>query len=152
MEQSALAGEGGGVYAHPPFSLLPSRTKLHSLCFISALWVLYALIIGHYFKKAEITELFYNGKKPDCPELWARAGATWTGDSKCRAVKTGLCWKRPMQTGSSETRIGWKSGKTTCFPLYGTEWRERGYGPTTLYLHRLMTRSACPPGLAGSRL
>jgi len=25
-------------------------------------------------------------------------------------------------------------------------------GPTTLYLHRLMTRSACPPGLAGSRL
>ncbi len=23
---------------------------------------------------------------------------------------------------------------------------------TTLYLHRLMTRSACPPGLAGSRL
>ncbi len=24
--------------------------------------------------------------------------------------------------------------------------------PTTLYLHRLMTRSACPPGLAGSRL
>jgi hypothetical protein len=29
-----------------------------------------------------------------------------------------------MQTGSSETLIGWKSGKTT----YGTEWRERGYG------------------------
>jgi hypothetical protein len=24
--------------------------------------------------------------------------------------------------------------------------------PTALYLHRLMTRSACPPGLAGSRL
>jgi hypothetical protein len=29
-----------------------------------------------------------------------------------------------MQTGSSETLIGWKSGQT----LHGTEWRERGYG------------------------
>ena len=28
---------------------------------------------------------------------------------------------------------------------------EEGY-PTTLYLHRLTTRSACPPGLDGSRL
>jgi hypothetical protein len=26
------------------------------------------------------------------------------------------------------------------------------FGPTTLYVHRLTTRSACPPGLAGSRL
>jgi hypothetical protein len=32
-----------------------------------------------------------------------------------------------MQTGSSETFIGWKSGKTTYVP-HGTEWRERGYG------------------------
>ncbi len=31
-----------------------------------------------------------------------------------------------MQTGSSETPIGWKSGKTTCVPLWdGVE--ERGY-------------------------
>jgi hypothetical protein len=29
-----------------------------------------------------------------------------------------------MQTSSSRTLIGWKSGQTT----YGTEWRERGYG------------------------
>jgi hypothetical protein len=34
-----------------------------------------------------------------------------------------------MQTGSSETLIGWKSEeKKTIFSLYGTEWRERGYG------------------------
>jgi hypothetical protein len=31
-------------------------------------------------------------------------------------------------------------------------YEKRGVFPTTLYLHRLMTRSACPPGLAGSRL
>jgi hypothetical protein len=77
-----------------------------------------ALIIGHYFKKAEITELFYNGKKTECPELGARAGATRTGDLKCREVKTGFGRKRPMQTGSSETLIGWKSGKTTWVPLW----------------------------------
>jgi hypothetical protein len=35
-----------------------------------------------------------------------------------------------MQTGSSETLIGWKSGKPL-MSLYGTEWRERGYGPST---------------------
>jgi hypothetical protein len=29
-----------------------------------------------------------------------------------------------MQTGSSESLIGWKSGKTTNVP----DWRERGYG------------------------
>ncbi len=33
-----------------------------------------------------------------------------------------------MQTGSSEILIGWKSEKTL-MSLYGTEWRERGYGP-----------------------
>jgi hypothetical protein len=32
-----------------------------------------------------------------------------------------------MQIGSSETRIGWKSGKPLMY-LYGTEYRERGYG------------------------
>jgi hypothetical protein len=35
---------------------------------------------------------------------------------------------------------------------YGYNDDGRGVGATTLYLHRLMTRSACPPGLAGSRL
>jgi hypothetical protein len=29
------------------------------------------------------------------------------GDLKCREVKTGFCRKRQMQTGSSETLIGW---------------------------------------------
>ncbi len=35
-----------------------------------------------------------------------------------------------MQTGSSETLIGSKCGKTSyvSLSLYGTEWRERGYG------------------------
>ncbi len=32
-----------------------------------------------------------------------------------------------MQTGSTGTLIGWKSGQTT-YVLYETEWRERGYG------------------------
>ncbi len=48
-----------------------------------------------------------------------RGGTTWTGDFKCREVKTGLCRKRWMQTGSSGTLIGWKSGQTTYFPLWG---------------------------------
>ncbi len=54
-----------------------------------------------------------------------RRGTTWTGDSKCRKeVKTGFCRKRSMQTGSSESLIGWKFEKTTNVPL----WRERGDG------------------------
>jgi hypothetical protein len=32
-----------------------------------------------------------------------------------------------VQTGSSETLIGWKSGKPV-MSLNGTEWRDRGYG------------------------
>ncbi len=47
-----------------------------------------------------------------------RGGTTWTGDFKCREVKTGFCRKISMQTGSSETLIGWKSGQTTFVPLW----------------------------------
>ncbi len=43
---------------------------------------------------------------------------TWTGDFKCREVKTGFCRKRLTQTGSSGTLIGWKSGQTTFIPLW----------------------------------
>ncbi len=43
---------------------------------------------------------------------------TTSGDFKCREVKTGFCRKRWMQTGSSGTLIGWKSGQTTYFPLW----------------------------------
>ncbi len=43
---------------------------------------------------------------------------TWTGDFKCREVKTGFCRKRWTQTGSSGTLIGWKSGQTTFIPLW----------------------------------
>ncbi len=42
---------------------------------------------------------------------------TWTGYFKCREVKTGFCRNRSMQTGSSGTLIGWKSGQTTFVPL-----------------------------------
>jgi hypothetical protein len=41
-----------------------------------------------------------------------------TGDFKCREVKTGFCRNRSMQTGSSGTLIGWKSGQTTYVPLW----------------------------------
>jgi hypothetical protein len=37
------------------------------------------------------------------------------GDRKCREVKTAFCRKGQMQTGSSGTLIGWKSGKTMHF-------------------------------------
>ncbi len=43
---------------------------------------------------------------------------TWTEDLKCREVKTAFCRKRSMKTSSSETLIGWKSGKTTYVPLW----------------------------------
>jgi hypothetical protein len=36
-----------------------------------------------------------------------------------------------MQTGSFGTLIGWKSGQNT-YVLLGTEWKERGYGLSTL--------------------
>ncbi len=47
---------------------------------------------------------------------------TWTGDFKCREVKTGFYRNRSMQTGSSGTLIGWKSGQTTFVPPWG--WME----------------------------
>ncbi len=47
---------------------------------------------------------------------------TWTGDFKCREVKTGFYRNRSMQTGSSGTLIGWNSGQTTFVPLW--DWME----------------------------
>ncbi len=40
------------------------------------------------------------------------------GRSQMPGGKTGFCRKRWMQTGSSETLIGWKCGKTTFVPLW----------------------------------
>ncbi len=54
---------------------------------------------------------------------------TWTGEFKCREVKTGFYRIRSMQTGSSGTLIGWKSGQTTFVPLW--DWME-GAWPRTL--------------------
>ncbi len=50
---------------------------------------------------------------------------TWTGDFKCREVKTGFYRNRSMQTGSSGTLIGWKSGQTTFVPLW--DWMEEAW-------------------------
>jgi hypothetical protein len=47
-----------------------------------------------------------------------RGVTTWTGDFKCREVKTGFFRKRWMQTGSSGTLTGWKSCQTTFVPLW----------------------------------
>ncbi len=43
---------------------------------------------------------------------------TRTGYFKCWEVKTGFYWNKSMQTGSSETLIGWKSGQTTFVPIW----------------------------------
>jgi hypothetical protein len=49
-----------------------------------------------------------------CPSMGPNGGsvAMDSGDLKCREVKTGFCRKRLMQTGSSETLIGWNLEKT----------------------------------------
>jgi hypothetical protein len=40
------------------------------------------------------------------------------GRFQMQGGKTGFCRKISMQTGSSETLIGWKSGQTTFVPLW----------------------------------
>ncbi len=54
--------------------------------------------------------------------LYLQRRWTWTGDFKCREVKTGFYRNKSMQTGSSGTLIGWKSGQTTFVPLW--DWME----------------------------
>jgi hypothetical protein len=51
----------------------------------------------------------------------------WLADLKCREFKTGSFRKISMQTGYSDTLIGWNPEKTL-MSLYGTDWRERGFG------------------------
>ncbi len=58
---------------------------------------------------------------------------TWTGDFKCRVVKTGFYRNRSMQTGSSGTLIGWKSGQTTFVPLW--DWMEGAWLRTQCNFH-----------------
>jgi hypothetical protein len=45
---------------------------------------------------------------------------------------------RSMQTGSSGTLIGWNPVKPL-LSLYGTEWRERGYGLCVSHIHSYVT-------------
>ncbi len=52
------------------------------------------------------------------PLPFPRGCTTRTGYLKCREVKTGFYRNKSMQTGSSGTLIGWKSGQTTFVPLW----------------------------------
>jgi hypothetical protein len=63
---------------------------------------------------------------------------TWTGDFKCREVKTGFCRNRSMQTGSSGTLIGWKSGQTTFVPLW--DWMEGAWLRTQQRIYESLPR------------
>jgi hypothetical protein len=67
---------------------------------------------------------------------------TWTGDFKCREVKTGFCRKRWTQTGSSGTLISWKSGQTTFIPLW--DWWDRMEGAWLWTQVHPDHRTVCP--------
>ncbi len=73
-----------------------------------------------------------------CPSIGLNGGsvATDSGDFKCMVVKTGFCRNRSIQTGSSGTLNGWKSGQTTFVPL-----RDRMEGA---WLPRRLSRSSQP--------
>ncbi len=64
-------------------------------------------------------------------------GMTWTGDFKCREVKTGFCRKRWM---GKPVLLGLSLAGNLVKPLlslYGTEWRERGYGLCPTFLKQI---------------
>ncbi len=68
--------------------------------------------------------------------IFSWGGTTWTGDFKCWEVKTGFFRKRWMQTGSSGTLIGCKSGQNTFVPPWD---RMGGAWLWTLYTVRRYT-------------
>ncbi len=76
------------------------------------------------------------GNVPFSTLFWG--GTTWTEDFKCREVKTGFCRKRWVQTGSSGTLIGWKSGQTTNVPLW-----DRMEGAWLWTLYRIISKRRC---------
>ncbi len=93
---------GGGVNNPSPFEI---TTFLKYILLVTTCWdtvVVYLLL--------PLLRL--------CPVPSSQRRWTWTGDFKCREVKTGFCRKRWTQTGSSGTLIGWKSGQTTFIPLW----------------------------------
>jgi hypothetical protein len=49
------------------------------------------------------------------------------GRSQMQGGKNSILLKEINANRSSETLIGWKSGKTTFVPVWD-EWRKRGYG------------------------
>ncbi len=99
------------------------------------------------------------GKRMRC----ARWGCTtWTGYFKCREVKTGFYRNRSMQTGSSGTLIGWKSGQTTFVPLWDrmegawlrtlASWCILDSGPLSIIIHRNLSDGVRFRGIAIFRL
>ena len=61
--------------------------------------------------------------------MWSgsRGCTTWTGYFKCWEVKTGFCRNRSMQPVLLGLSLAGNPVKPL-LSLYGTEWRERGYG------------------------
>ena len=61
--------------------------------------------------------------------MWSgsRGCTTWTGYFKCWEVKTGFCRNRSMQPVLLGLSLAGNLVKPL-LSLYGTEWRERGYG------------------------
>ncbi len=74
-----------------------------------------------------------NSKRDARRNRTTRGCTTRTGYFKCREVKTGFYRNKSMQTGSSGTFIGWKSGQTTFVPLCN---RMEGAWLRTLEHHR----------------
>ncbi len=70
-------------------------------------------LIPGLLKHLQIRALYPGSLRKQFQRRW-----TWTGDFKCREVKTGFCRNRSMQTGSSGILIGWISGQTTFVPLW----------------------------------
>ncbi len=62
--------------------------------------------------------IWVDGNINICSKELDRGCTTRTGYFKCREVKTGFYRNKSMQTGSSGTLIGWKSGQTTFVPLW----------------------------------
>ncbi len=77
---------------------------------------------GSVYRKNLISYFMRENEEIRGKRLGQQRRWTWTGDFKCRVVKTGFCRNRAMQTGSSGTLIGWKSGQTTFVPLW--DWME----------------------------
>ncbi len=89
------------------WSVLPMRPKARMLALISVI-------------PKQLCAVYQHLELPNALSWPApsRGCTTRTGYFKCREVKTGFYRNKSMQTGSSGTLIGWKSGQTTFVPLW----------------------------------